>query len=152
MMAGLCPTSVGSPVRAGETAGVGRAARARGQPAPRQRPPDGDAQLAQVVGLADEVVRAGPDRLARRRRIAERREHEHDGVGIARAHLAQQLEAAAPGHAQVGEHRIEGPVAVHPLQCLRAGERAHHRVRLALQHLGEERAGGLVVIDQQQAW
>ncbi len=35
------------------------------------------------------------------------------------AHLAQQLEAAAARHAQVGEHRIEGPVAIHPLQRLR---------------------------------
>ena len=126
----------------------------RRRPASRRRPSERASvsrKRGQVVRLADEVVRAGPDRFARRRGVAEGGEHQHQRAGIALAEDPQQVEPALLRHPQVGEHRVERTDLVHLRERFVRRERRHHDVGLALEHFGEQAAGLLVVVHQQQS-
>ena len=94
------------------------------EPFPLERAREYQPQLADVVGLADEIVGTGADRFARGARVAEGGEHDDDRVRITLAHHAQEIEPARPGHPQVGKYRVEGAFASQLRESFRSGEGA----------------------------
>ena len=152
MIAGLWPTSAGpagglSRRLPGSVAAVPPHA---GQPPAPERARQRLAQRGQVVRLADEVVRAGADGLARRGRVAERGEHQHQRAGIPLAEHPQQVEPALLGHAEIGQDGVERARFLHLGERLVGREGRDDVVGLPLQHLRQQAAGLLVVVHQQQ--
>jgi hypothetical protein len=82
--------------------------------------------------------------------VGDGRDEHHGGVGVAGAHLAQQLDAVHLRHAQVGEHERRRRLAqprerLHPRPCLAAGEPV--ALHEAHEHLPQPR----LVVDHQAA-
>ena len=66
-----------------------------------------EVELVEVHGLREEVLRAELHRLHRRLHRPVGGEQDADRGGVAGARLAQEREAVAAGHADVGEHHVD---------------------------------------------
>ncbi len=83
------------------------------EPASLESPRDGGAQLFDLAGLDEVVVRPRPQRLDRRleRRVAG--EHDRDGLGIALADGLENIEAVAVLETEVGQNEVVLDLAHH---------------------------------------
>src|SRR5439155_972923 len=77
-------------------------------------------------------------------------DHDHLGVGIELAQLAQRLETVHPLHFHVQEHEVRPKLAVQP-QRLATRRARLHLDRFVLEHLFQRLADALLVIDDEDA-
>ena len=138
------------------TASIGRTRRsaaalpARGrQPATAQRPRERLAQGRDVVGLAHEIVGTCPDGFASGGCVAESREHQNQRVRLAFANGLEQVEPAPLRHPQVGEDRVERSLPLQLRERFLYRQRRRNVITIPLQDLGQQAAGGLVVVYQE---
>ena len=154
MMAGLWPTSAGSVVCRERSTRARRladlpASDGRHAPAP-QRASERFPQRGDVVWLADEIVRAGPDGFTGSSGVTECRENQHQRAGIALTHGAQQIQTAGARHTEIGEDGVEGSRLSDGRERLFHREGRDDLVRLAFEYLGQEPTRRLVVVYQEQ--